>query len=206
MIRIEGGEDLEKKNQTEADMCEECSSVTRETATLPRQTASCSSLLIFRLSEAFRHMCVCTGAYKHKHTWNAQRLIDSYSDGRGCWEMLKRKKASLDGRSAFKHHSPYTREQCVTQWCCQRNQTPFLLHWRRSKSYRHRPQGCPWAGSLVCRQSQQRPGLQETHRNKNCQPTRNEIRRSSSLWHQHSERKYQLHQGLGGGVRSRNNL
>ena len=97
----------------------------------------------------------------------------------GCQDiLLKGEKAPLDGLSAFKHHSPYTREQCVTQWCCQRNQTPFLLHWRRSKSYRHRPLGCPWAGSPVCRQSQQRLGLKEKRHEQYCQPTVSETQAS----------------------------
>lgn len=117
--------------------------------------------------------------------------------------LHKGKKAPLDGLSALKHHSPYTREQCVTQWCCQRNQTPFLLHWRRSKSYRHHPPGCPWAGSPVCRQSQQKLGLKEKQREQYCQPTVYEIlasreRRPYSLWHRRTKWKIQLHQGLAG--------
>lgn len=114
--------------------------------------------------------------------------------------LFKGKKAHLDGLSAFEQHSPYTHEQCVTQWCCQRNQTPFLLHWRRSKSYRHRPRGCPWVGSPVCRQSRQRPGLKETEREQYCQPRVCEIqasrdRRPYSLWHQHTKWKVLFHLG-----------
>lgn len=40
MIRTEGGEDLEKKNQTEGNTQEECFSVTREPASLPRKSVS----------------------------------------------------------------------------------------------------------------------------------------------------------------------
>lgn len=116
----------------------------------------------------------------HKNTNNPpyprsllSHLMDSWwEDGVSrCNSGVKKKNSSLDGPSAFKHHSPYTRERCVTQWCCQRNQTPFLLHWRRSKSYHHRPLGCPWADSPVCRQNQQRLGLKEKQHEQYCQPT-----------------------------------
>lgn len=38
-----------------------------------------------------------------------------------------KKKVPFNGLSASKRHSPYTRERCVTRWCCQRNQTPSPL-------------------------------------------------------------------------------
>lgn len=85
----------------------------------------------------------------------------------------KKKKVPFNRLSALKRCSPYTRERCVTRWCCQRNQTPSPLHWRRSKSYHHLPPRCPWAGSLVCKQSQQRLGLKKEKKKKNtfmCSP------------------------------------
>lgn len=136
----------------------------------------------------YRSVC-CTQTHIHKQT-PFPGMIDSST---GCQDaLLKGTKAPLDWLSAFKHHSPYTRERCVTQWCCQRNQTPFPLRWRRSKSYRHRPLGCPWAGSPVCRQSRQRPGLKETQHEQYCQPTGYEIlasreRRPNSLLRQHKK-------------------
>lgn len=146
------------------------------------------------------------GPYRniYAHVMHCNGLIDSYSDGRGCEDdAAQGEKGPVRWTICLQHHSPYTREQCVTQWCCQRNQTPFLLHWRRSKSYRHRPPGCPWAGSPVCRQSQQKLGLKEKQREQYCQPTVYEIlpsreRRPYSLWHQRTKWKIQLHQGLAG--------
>lgn len=117
-------------------------------------------------------------------------------------------KPPLDGLAALEQHSPYTRERCATQWCCQRNQTPFLLRWRRSKSYHHRPPGCPWAGSPVCRQSRQRQGLRGDEEKKKQQEQYSYVtvrgsqasgdRHPYSLRHQHTKWKVLQRQGLAG--------
>lgn len=84
------------------------------------------------------------------------------------------------------HLSPYRHERCVTQWCCQRNQILFPLHWRRSKSYHRRPLRCPQAGSLVWRQSRQTPGLQQ-RRTMSTNSTENVGNRF--LWPPHTQQK-----------------
>lgn len=70
MIRIEGGEDLEKKNQTEGNMRGECFSVTRDPASLPRKTVSYTHHV--RSFQKTTHMSVeelNTNTHEmHKHT------------------------------------------------------------------------------------------------------------------------------------------
>lgn len=104
---------------------------------------------------------------RRKHTrLGKKKWPDCCSDVEGVSRCrsgggVYKKKIPFNRWSASKRHSPYTRERCVTRWCCQRNQTPSPLRWRRSKSYHRLPPRCPWAGSLVCKRSQQRLGLKK---------------------------------------------
>lgn len=143
-----GGEDLEKKYQALGNARGEC------------------------FSENLRHCwergaALLTGGAHfyfwsgHKHAGVENGLLAA-SDVEG----VSREKSLFPRRTALKRRSPYTRELCVTPRCCRRNQTPSPLHWRRSKSYRRLPPRCPWAGSLVCRQSRQRLGLKKKKKKK----------------------------------------
>lgn len=143
-----GGEDLEKKYQTLGNTQGEC------------------------FSENLRHCregrsALLTGG-THFYFWSGHKhaRVENGLKAAVMWRVCLKRKVPFDRLTALKRRSPYTREQYVTRGCCQRNQTPSPLHWRRSKSYHHLPPRCPRAGSLVCRQSRQRLGLKTEERRK----------------------------------------
>lgn len=138
-----GGEDLEKKSQTLGNTRGECFSENL------RHCREREGLLCSLEEQIF-----ISGADINMHGLKPACLLQWRG---GC----QQRKVPFARLTASKRRSPYTHELCVTRGCCRRNQTPSPLHWRRSKSYRHLPPRCPWAGSLVCRQSRQRLGLKK---------------------------------------------
>lgn len=137
-----GSRDVEKKNQTEEGGGGErntrgmffCHGTTRVIAQKKRAS------LIFHIDGV--HLMTRTSVRERigrmqTHTKRTMaRQIPIVMEMGACRKLLQgggkkeeeEKKATLsDGLSGREHRSPYTRERCVTQWCCQRNQTPSPL-------------------------------------------------------------------------------